>query len=441
MASFSTSSFSLEDKKQRAKALLPPAHCLPLQEGEDFPTVDEGKTRVQDYAFTQGFALVQESFQKSRGIMLLDCTRHHVKERNTRGLDEEERTRTNTKVSFTDCKYRLRLKRTKKETWRLVITNSTHNHSMAINPFSFKEHHSRDPDRAKALDHASILRNSSTPYGQAIRTLHIRGLRLSKNDYYNLVRSEGSHSPEEELQFALGTLKSEGFHVRCMEKYLMENNLQQRRVVEHFFFCNEEQIRLARRFVSGFLIETDATFNTNQLNLPLSTLVGVTNTMRTFTVAYCYITSESAESFLFLFECLKDLIFHDRCPGPGVILGDFAAGLAAAMLKKRSQTLDRDVAFNVAWEVSQRMDFVKADCVLQLCTWHAAQAIKKRLIKAGRYPIEIRKELETLIWDWIKSPTIEQLTERRRKLLDKLHLDEQVRYLNNINEHAIKYIL
>ena len=148
--------------------------------------------------------------------------------------------------------------------------------------------------------------------------------------------------------------------------------------------------------------------------------------MRTFTVAYCYITSKSAESFLFLFECLKDLIFHDKCPAPGVILGDFAAGLAAAMLKKRSQTLDRDAALNVAWEVAQAMDSVQANCVLQLCTWHAAQAIKKRLIKAGDYPLEIRKELETLIWDWIKSPTIEQLSENRLKLLDKLRQSEKV---------------
>ena len=36
------------------------------------------------------------------------------------------------------------------------------------------------------------------------------------------------------------------------------------------------------------------------------------------------------------------------------------------------------------------MDSVQADWVLQLCTWHAAQAIKKRLIKAGDYPLEIR---------------------------------------------------
>lgn len=426
LTSFTMASLSLEQRKQRAKTLFPPTHCLPPQVGEVFSTVEAGKTRLQDYAFTQGFALVQESFQKQRGILLLDCSRHHSKERNTRDQTEEERTRKSTNVAFADCKYRLRLKKSKEDTWRLVITNDVHNHPMAIDPFSFKEHHSRDPDRAQALDHASSLRNSSTTYGQATRVLRIRGLRLSKNDYYNLVRSEGSHSPEEELQFALSTLETEGFHVRCMEKYLVENDTRQRRVVEHFFFCNEEQIRLARRFVSGYLIETDATFNTNQLNLPLSTLVGVTNTMRTFTVAYCYITSESAESFLFLFECMRDLIFHDRCPGPGVILGDFAAGLVAAMTKKRSQTLDRDIALNVAWEVSQAMDSVEANCALQLCTWHAAEAIKKRLITAGGYPKEIRKELETLIWDWIKSSTIEQLVERRRKLLDRLHSNEQV---------------
>lgn len=84
-------------------------------------------------------------------------------------------------------------------------------------------------------------------------------------------------------------------------------------------------------------------------------------------------------------------------PWPKSYLGDFVAGLAAVMLKKRSQTLDRDVTLNIAWEISQAMDSVQANCVLQLCTWHAAQVIKKRLIKAGDYPLEIRKELDTLI--------------------------------------------
>jgi hypothetical protein len=59
----------------------------------------------------------------------------------------------------------------------------------------------------------------------------------------------------------------------------------------------KEQIRLARRFVSGFMYETDATFNTNSLRLPLSIMVGINNLGRTFPIAFCYIISESAASF------------------------------------------------------------------------------------------------------------------------------------------------
>lgn len=79
--------------------------------------MDKGKARLQNYAFIQGFALVQESFEKKRGILVLDCTRHQDKERNTRDIREEERTRKDTKVAFNSCKYRLPLKSTAEKTW------------------------------------------------------------------------------------------------------------------------------------------------------------------------------------------------------------------------------------------------------------------------------------------------------------------------------------
>ena len=43
---------------------------------------------------------------------------------------------------------------------------------------------------------------------------------------------------------------------------------------------------MARRFVSGFMYETDATFGTNSLKLPLSVMVGIDNCGKTFPVAY-----------------------------------------------------------------------------------------------------------------------------------------------------------
>jgi hypothetical protein len=63
-----------------------------------------------------------------------------------------------------------------------------------------------------------------------------------------------------------------------------------------------EQIKLRRWFVSGFMYETDATFNTNRLKLPLSVMVGIDNCSKTFPLAYCYITLESAASFKFVVD-------------------------------------------------------------------------------------------------------------------------------------------
>ena len=45
------------------------------------------------------------------------------------------------------------------------------------------------------------------------------------------------------------------------------------------------------------MYEIDATFNTNSLRMPLSVMVGINNIGKTFPMAFCYITSESAISF------------------------------------------------------------------------------------------------------------------------------------------------
>jgi hypothetical protein len=61
-----------------------------------------------------------------------------------------------------------------------------------------------------------------------------------------------------------------------MKKYIIDNkdNCTQQ-VVQHIFFCFSEQINLAKRFVSEFCMQTDATFNTNKFHLPLSVIVEI----------------------------------------------------------------------------------------------------------------------------------------------------------------------
>lgn len=90
---------------------------------------------------------------------------------------------------------------------------------------------------------------------------------------------------------------------------------------------------MARRFVSSFIIQTNAIFNISKLNMPLSILVGVTNTMTSFPLAYTFIYSKSIETFKFVNICCKKLFFWDDYPGPVVIMGVFSLSLLVVMVK------------------------------------------------------------------------------------------------------------
>jgi hypothetical protein len=68
---------------------------------------------------------------------------------------------------------------------------------------------------------------------------------------------------------------------------------------------NKQQIVLAQRFVAGFVLVVDGTFNTNSLRLPLLIAVGITNSGKTFPVAFSYCPSGSKESYDFFFQSLK----------------------------------------------------------------------------------------------------------------------------------------
>lgn len=113
--------FLLHSKQSFNKLSLtcPPSHRTLPQRNETFESLDAASLRLQDYAFTQRFALVTEKNYKKHSTLVLNCSRHHKDTRNYRKLSEKDRIRKNAKVSFNDCKYRLRLQQYKGETgWK-----------------------------------------------------------------------------------------------------------------------------------------------------------------------------------------------------------------------------------------------------------------------------------------------------------------------------------
>jgi hypothetical protein len=92
-------------------------------------------------------------------------------------------------------------------------------------------------------------------------------------------------------------LKQNGFYSRTQEEYIIKNSIRTKRIIRDIFFILDEQIYIARRFMSGFLYETNATFNTNTRRLPLSIMVRIDNIGHMFPIAFMFITTKSAKSF------------------------------------------------------------------------------------------------------------------------------------------------
>jgi MULE transposase domain len=410
----------------KAVEALPPEHRRAPTTGDEVNNPEEALCWFQNYAFTQGFCLVTSS--KARDRLRVACIHHGKKTRNTRKLAETvtdggDRKKELTYIKAKECPYSLYVSYKtvrgglqgveERKAWLVSFTCSYHTHPPIRNPFHYVSHRSRIPERARAVELTQAHRDVGLSASKSARILDQHGLGkcLSAKEFYNLNRSEGRQSDQEALDLLLTCLEFEDFRVRCYFKYLLDGEGRRTaRVLEHLFFCSSEQIRLGRRFVSGFVMQTDATFNTNKLHLPLSVIVGITNTGKTFPLAFAFIASESAEAFEFVNAQLAELVWYD-CPPPQVVLGDQTKGLTAAM----------DMAIrDKAQDGSQQ--------ILQLCEWHAAQNFKKRLIDVGKYTKEQREELIKFVWNYIQSPNKTELGSRRDKLLAELHEPER-RYL------------
>ena len=161
-----------------------------------------------------------------------------------------------------------------------------------------------------------------------------------------------------------------GYHPRTGDEYIVKDKVRKKKVVRDIFFMSDERIRLARRFVSGFIYKTDATFNTNTLRLPLLVMVRIDNTGHTFPMAFMFITSESAKSFTFASEQLTDLCFYD-CPEAAIICGDFSKGLGASialrarqeMSNQRAQAEGGDIFVDVN-DIQEAVEDSELQCVI-----------------------------------------------------------------------------
>ena len=64
-------------------------------------------------------------------------------------------------------------------------------------------------------------------------------------------------------------------------------------------------------------------------------LIIVTNIDISFFITYYFVILKSIETFLFLYDCIKNLLFHDKYFDFVILLNDFVVELIILIIKKR----------------------------------------------------------------------------------------------------------
>src|SRR5580700_2469614 len=91
----------LASQLELATRALTPAHLLTPVAGESFSDYADALRRLQDWAFTQGFAVVTESVRKGRVIFYYIY--HRKATRNTRKTATKDRERLATAIRAKGC--------------------------------------------------------------------------------------------------------------------------------------------------------------------------------------------------------------------------------------------------------------------------------------------------------------------------------------------------
>jgi hypothetical protein len=100
---------SLKVRIRKTIDLLSSAHLLPPSTDEMMTSPEKEKIRLQDYAFTQRFSLMVKSYDKKRQRLIMKCSRHKKKTRNTRKIKKKDKKKTAINVAFNNCRYRVKM--------------------------------------------------------------------------------------------------------------------------------------------------------------------------------------------------------------------------------------------------------------------------------------------------------------------------------------------
>ncbi|POV97106.1 hypothetical protein PSHT_14769 [Puccinia striiformis] len=207
------------------------------------------------------------------------------------------------------------------KTWTMQIRDGHHNHEASIGPSAHAGHRALIPEQLE--DIRRLWKSNLKPTQMLIQ------LRTSDPNTLATNRTISNAIQKFKRVDLAGRTPIEA--MLCILKetnWSSEVKVNTAGKIQNLFFAHPGSIHLARLYHHVALL--DATYKTNQYQIPLLHIIGQTATNRSFSIGFCFLTYEDDENYLWAVQCLKKLIWHhDRVPQ--VFITDREAALRNAL--------------------------------------------------------------------------------------------------------------
>ncbi|CAM8905633.1 unnamed protein product [Rhodiola kirilowii] len=253
----------------------------------------------------------------------------------------------NTGTKKCECPFELRGRPIPPEgvMWGLKVICGIHNHKTA----EFMDGHEY-PSRLKPMEKQLVMDMANSTAPREILSIlkqkdssNITGIK----SIYNIIgRSKSAkRGGLNQVQYVLEQLIKKGYlHDYCTNPDTNE--------ITDILWVHPKSLALAVNFSSVFII--DATYKTNEYRSPLLEVVGITSTMRTYSLMFAYLSHERVENLTWALNILKRLMVEKGATLPSVFVSDRDLALINAI--------------GVCFPLSHHI----------LCIWHINQCVLKK---------------------------------------------------------------
>lgn len=339
--------------------------------GKQFIEKDAGLRYLNKVARHQGYVLSikghkTENHQTLR--VMMECSKANPPNRVKAAADTEEKDSIKARSSSTKktgCTFEVSLNyHSSKGRWVVVSDGVKNPHKNIHNHPPFDEPHNESRYRRispKNDENIALLSSAG------VRPRQIRPLLDVPSGSNPLIRDIYNARARHKKTWLNGRTPIQGLFDLVTElNWAYRTITSENGTLQSFFFASPQAIQLTRRFPTVLAI--DCTYKTNRFNLPLLHIVGTTNSYKSFTVALCFMHSETEDQYEWAMRQLRDIIFINTSET------DLNIPNSSVRLPKTFATDAEPALFNAIATVFPESAHI-------LCIWHINENISRNCKK------------------------------------------------------------